>query len=80
MNSIMRNILFYQEHFRVDGTALTGVGIFRMLTGHKALCKEQSFLWCSSAHSPSVPLPCPSPLPRVTFTSSLSGWNNGAAV
>ena len=53
----MRNIPFYQEHFQVDGTALTGVGIFRMLTGHKALCKEQSFLWHSSAHSPSVPLP-----------------------
>ena len=79
MNSIMRNILFYQDRFRVDGTALTGVGIFRMLPGHKALYKEQSFLW-HSAHSPSVPLPCPSPLPRVTFTSSLSGWNNGAAV
>lgn len=64
MDSIMRNIPFYQEHFRVDGTALTGVGIFRMPTGHKALCEEQTFLWHSSAHSPSVPLPCPLPAPK----------------
>lgn len=68
LNSITKNPSVHHKRFRVNGADLTGAGYiepFRMLAGHEARFREQSFLWHYSLLAALfLPLPCPFPAPK----------------